>query len=654
MSKVKIIHRSSVLAGQAVEVESGRVVFGRDPSTCTVLFDEDADRVVSREHAELAWNGDTLVMAPRPGKVLLRGGVVLPGPVSVRPGDIFEFAGPGGPSVEVDYDPFAFGVGPNTLQSPDFARVLPRLSRIESEAPTRLQFKAPEQEPPAVVLPSPVPAPLPSEPNARRTPQAPPRDSFAPPAIPSPSHSARTPTHRNTPQPLAGLEPKNETAPIAPNGFAKPPTGPSTMVMPVLSVDDEPETAFEMPPVGTPEPPRPIERALLWTTLITALVLLVGAAGWHLYSTTSARARAQERVRRLTGYFEESRASEQSGAKNRTVSTSPAASPTRSSRAESLRTSPPAENESTRPEPQDPRRTEAQAAFSSLKRLELERLTLSHARTPESRTERAALDTRMRAARANYVKLADSLDERPHPSLPDDRRRAVLLAARHLGECDATLPESLLEQALARAQALATTDRDTLIRPLSRAKARRYAPTLTAALADEGLPVEFFFLPQLLSGFDEQLVREGGNTRGMWQLSTEVATRLGLKVVGASSADAPTDERHQHEREARAAARAISELYRGPGAASALLVMALWTNGDASGLEKAKLGAQIDPLDADPARVSLATLWEKNALGHARTRAVDLLATAAVFVNPDAFGLELPLAIRHVEPEERR
>ena len=100
---LRVIHRSSVLAGREVLVHDPVVKFGRDP-TCQVLFDEAADRMVSRNHAEIRWDETGPVLFPTAGKLVIMRGNPVTGPLPLKPGDIIELAGPGGPSVEIVFD----------------------------------------------------------------------------------------------------------------------------------------------------------------------------------------------------------------------------------------------------------------------------------------------------------------------------------------------------------------------------------------------------------------------------------------------------------------------------------------------------------------------------------------------------------------------
>lgn len=626
MPALKILYRSSVFAGRVVELDKPVVTLGRDPATCDVLFDEEADRVVSRQHARLVWEGATLLMEPLPGKLVLRDKVILNGPTSVRPGDVFELAGPGGPAVEVQFEAADAAVHklvddrfPFTNRDLRLPAALPLLSPDDAEAPTARSLKPVREESSVVVAPS------------------------AAEAVTDPESATwHPPSPEQHTMMLPALDPDA--------------VGASTRF---LRVDE-----LQAPPAT--ERPRPSSLAAVGAG-VAVVVLLVGAlVGWQAYSRAEAERRAAERVERLKEAFKniqrppglsdedwEAYALEKQAEKQ----TKPAAAPAARVEPVDEFVLPPEDDEEPPPPPPEEttdRRSEAQALFASLRRLELERLSLSGDRSRQANARRERIDADAVQGRATYEALVTDLLHGPGA-----QQQAVLTAARYLGECDATLPASLVTQALAAARSLATQGRAELEGQLARARDNRYTPTITAALGDQGLPLELFVLPLRASGFDARKVGEAtahGVPKGMWQLSPQVAARhqlaVGPQVVQATYDE--RDDRHRYEKETRAAAKAARALYEGPAAGSALLVLTFWGHGDAAELLAARARAGLAPTEKDPAKVSLSRLWEKNALGAHRQQAVEALATVAVTSFPKAFGLGFAPPFAHVEPENRR
>lgn len=625
MPALKILYRSSLFAGRTVELEQPVVTLGRDPATCDVLFDEVADRVVSRQHARLVWEGATLVMEPLPGKVVLRDKVILNGPTQVRPGDVFELAGAGGPAVEVQFDAPA-----GSAHKPDLDNRFPFTDR-DLRLPAALPLLPPEE------------AEAPTARSLRPVPSAASVVVAPPDAVTDPEAAAWTP----------------------------PSPEQHTMMLPALDPDPlGASTRFLR--VDELQPPPPAEgrkRTFVAVGAGVAVAVLVvgGFLGWQAWSRADAERRAADRVERLREAFKdlqrppglsdedwETYALEKQAEKQAQKKAQPVARPAPVA-ADDAFALPPEEDEPPPPPPPEETtdlRAEARALFATLRRLELERLSLG--RTREATRRREQIDLEAKQGRAAYEALVHKVLEEPGA-----QQQAVLTAARYLGECDVTLPASLLTQALAAARSLATQGRAELEAQLARAKDNRYTPTITAALGDQGLPLELFVLPLRASGFDAMKVGDAGAQgipKGMWQLSPQAATRhlltVGPQVVQA--AFDPSDDRHRYEKETKAAAKAARALYAGPAAGSALLVLTFWGHGDEAELLAARARAGLSPTEQDPARVSLSRLWEKNALGAHRQQAVEALATVAVTSFPKAFGLGFAPPFAHVEPENRR
>jgi hypothetical protein len=99
---LRVIYRSSVYAGRELTFDNSVVRVGRDP-LCQVTFDEAIDRIVSRQHAEIRWDNTGPVLFPAPNRVVLLRNQKVTGPTPLAPGDILELAGPGGPSIEVQF-----------------------------------------------------------------------------------------------------------------------------------------------------------------------------------------------------------------------------------------------------------------------------------------------------------------------------------------------------------------------------------------------------------------------------------------------------------------------------------------------------------------------------------------------------------------------
>jgi hypothetical protein len=100
---LRVTYHQSVFAGRELVFQDTIVLVGRDPG-CDVRFDETAERIVSRNHAEIRWGSVGPIIFPLKGKVVLLRGERLSGPTPLAPGDLIVLAGPGGPSFEVQFE----------------------------------------------------------------------------------------------------------------------------------------------------------------------------------------------------------------------------------------------------------------------------------------------------------------------------------------------------------------------------------------------------------------------------------------------------------------------------------------------------------------------------------------------------------------------
>jgi hypothetical protein len=86
-------------------------------------------------------------------------------------------------------------------------------------------------------------------------------------------------------------------------------------------------------------------------------------------------------------------------------------------------------------------------------------------------------------------------------------------------------------------------------------RADRYFPTVTAILANDGIPEEVAYVALIESGFQPAVVSSDGRV-GLWQLSRSVARSYGLRVSSGA------DERKEVEASTRAFAQYLAHLHR--------------------------------------------------------------------------------------------
>lgn len=295
-------------------------------------------------------------------------------------------------------------------------------------------------------------------------------------------------------------------------------------------------------------------------------------------------------------------------------------------------------------------RDDARTAFALVKAKELELLAVP-------RSKRAPIAAKRLEHYKAYVAARAAL------ALPNDGIAPLIRrTAAWLGECDALVPPKFVEdvkEAIAKLKAPGR-ERDAFIEAVRRGDGERFAQTITAALADNGLPVELYFLAWWTSSLDPKFVGAAeprGVPKGMWQLLPAFGEKLGL-TLGPSAKTAaydPADERHLFEKETKVVARHLRDVYRKRAAGSALLLAASWDHGDPGLLAQMKRDAGLAADETDPARTSFRALYEAGALGDDRRRAAaQIFAAVLVAAEPRKFGFAFDVPIRHVDAVETK
>ncbi len=115
-------------------------------------------------------------------------------------------------------------------------------------------------------------------------------------------------------------------------------------------------------------------------------------------------------------------------------------------------------------------------------------------------------------------------------------------------------------------------------RALRKAASLGYTSHIVDTLIRNGLPVEFFYIPLVLTEFDIDAVAiepDGSSRRGMWMLSRQAAQEQGMSLGVFEDVEQldPSDDRHNFYASTDAAVRILRELYYGGGEVSGLLTM---------------------------------------------------------------------------------
>ena len=231
-------------------------------------------------------------------------------------------------------------------------------------------------------------------------------------------------------------------------------------------------------------------------------------------------------------------------------------------------------------------KSSAQALFYSMKSLDLDIGNLQRV-IQDSATQgigRAEID-RQRAQRRelekNYDRFLATL--KVYDPKLTAKQKLILRVARIFGECELDMPKDFEAEIDRYIKLWQQTDR--LRTGIEKAKSNGYIKTITDELLAKGLPPQFFYLALQESGFDGYSSgppTAKGIAKGMWQFIPETALKYDLHLgplVDLRRPD-PGDDRHHVDKETKAAARYIKDLYCTDAQASGFLVMACYNWGE--------------------------------------------------------------------------
>ncbi len=165
-----------------------------------------------------------------------------------------------------------------------------------------------------------------------------------------------------------------------------------------------------------------------------------------------------------------------------------------------------------------------------------------------------------------------------------EQERLVMRVARIFGECELDMPPRLHGRGQSNTSNCGSPPGDLREDDQNGKGQRIYSVDFQEFLA-QGLPPQFFYLAMQESDFDPYnsgpMTRKG-IAKGMWQFIPETAVKYGLHLgplVDLRRPD-PGDDRHHYDKETKAAASYIRDLYGTDAQASGLLVMACYNWGE--------------------------------------------------------------------------
>jgi hypothetical protein len=210
----------------------------------------------------------------------------------------------------------------------------------------------------------------------------------------------------------------------------------------------------------------------------------------------------------------------------------------------------------------------------------VERRLMASGNTGGQDQVKAYLERRRQMA-VNYDQFIAGLKLYDRTLTPQEQ--LILKVTRIFGECEMAAPPEYLAEVsnyIRKWQGSRTWETAVAL-----AQQRGYTRRIAQEFERQDLPPQFFYLALQESGFDETASGRPthfGIAKGMWQFVPDTATRYGLTVGPLAAFKRPdaADDRHHWEKETRAAAAYIKDIYSTDAQASGLLVMASYNWGE--------------------------------------------------------------------------
>jgi len=262
----------------------------------------------------------------------------------------------------------------------------------------------------------------------------------------------------------------------------------------------------------------------------------------------------------------------------------------------------------------------------------------------KGREEIVKYQARRKEMEKNYERFLSTLHVYDAKLTP--QQRLILRVARIFGECELAMPPDFEKEVNNYIQKWKSTGR--LAAGIKTAQANGYTSVIAKDLLAADLPPQFFYMALQESGFDPLI--SGPDTRfgiakGMWQFIPKTAVQYGLKIgpLAELRRPDPNDDRHHWDRETKAAAAYIKDLYSTDAQASGFLVMACYNWGEAYVLP---LVQRLPPNPRDRNFWRLLALYRDKIPEETYNYVFYIVSAAVIGEDPKLFGFDFdnPLA----------
>jgi hypothetical protein len=232
-------------------------------------------------------------------------------------------------------------------------------------------------------------------------------------------------------------------------------------------------------------------------------------------------------------------------------------------------------------------RAMAEGLFYAMKSLEIDIATLQQAvvnsKDPHVTEAIRTNEKRRTEIQRNYDQFLATLHV--YDPKMTEQERLVMRVARIFGECELDMPPNFMAEVNKYIKLWQSSGR--YARAINTAKKNRYDSFIAREMLAQDLPPQYFYLALQESDFDPYNngpVTRKGIAKGMWQFIPETAIKYDLHLgplVDLRRPD-PSDDRDHWDKETKAAASYIKDLYSTDAQASGLLVMACYNWGEHS------------------------------------------------------------------------
>jgi membrane-bound lytic murein transglycosylase D len=230
-------------------------------------------------------------------------------------------------------------------------------------------------------------------------------------------------------------------------------------------------------------------------------------------------------------------------------------------------------------------RATAEELFYAIKAQDIDVANLDRALANSNNPAGEAEVAKFRARRQEMEKSYDKYLATLHIYNPKltEKQRLILRVARVFGECELDMPSGFEDEITRYIEKWKSNGR--LKAAILVAQQNGYTETISRDLLARGLPPQFFYLALQESNFNPYAVGRHtrmGFAKGMWQFIPLTAVKYNLHLgplVDQPRPD-PADDRHNYDKETKAAALYLQDLYGTDAQASGFLVMACYNWGE--------------------------------------------------------------------------